>query len=84
MVVYVGSTCRTKRGALRSRILEYCTNGSHKDDLINNALDDGYELCVRVKITRGRQAAEDEENDLLDQYDYAWNTRGNGEIRDIL
>ena len=29
-VVYVGSTCRSKRGSLRDRILEYCRNGSHK------------------------------------------------------
>ena len=29
-VVYVGSTCPGKAGGLRKRILQYCTNGSHK------------------------------------------------------
>ena len=29
-VVYLGSTCTVKPGALRGRILQYCTNGSHK------------------------------------------------------
>ena len=28
-VVYLGSTCRAKPGALKGRILEYCANGSH-------------------------------------------------------
>ena len=84
VVVYVGSTCRNKQGALRSRILEYCTNGSHKHDLINDALLHGYELSVRVKITGSRLAAEKEENELLNKYDYAWNIRNNGNIRDIM
>ena len=52
-VVYLGSTCRAKPGALRGRILKYCTNGSHKKDLINDALNKGYELCVRDKIVEG-------------------------------
>ena len=85
-VVYVGSTCRGKRGALRDRILEYCTNGSHKEDFINKALERGYELWVRVKIAEGRnpsEDAEDMENELLAKYDYAWNIRNNGS-RNIL
>ena len=86
-VVYIGSTCRGKRGGLRRRILEYCTNGSHKKDLINDALGRGYELWVRVKTSGGhasRKNAEDMENELLDKYDYAWNIRNNGGIRHIL
>ena len=83
-VVYVGSTCKCKPGSLRSRILEYCTNGSHKDDLINDALSRGYELWVRVKSARDRETAEDLENELLDHYNYAWNVRGNGGLRRIL
>ena len=87
-VVYVGSTCRAKPGALRGRILEYCTNGSHKEDLINDALLRGYELWVRVKTVEGkypsREKAQDMENALLTKYDYAWNTRINGQIRNIL
>lgn len=87
-VVYIGSTCRSKPGALRHRILEYCTNGSHNKELINEALNRGYELWVRVKIVNewlpSKEDAEDMENDLLDRYDYAWNVRNNGRIRDVL
>ena len=88
IVVYLGSTCRAKPGALRGRILEYCTNGSHKKDLINDALSRGYELWVRVKIVEGnnpsKEKAQDMENAFLNKYDYAWNTRINGKIRKIL
>ena len=83
-VVYVGSTCSCKPGSLRGRILEYCRNGSHKDDLINDALRRGYELWVRVKSAGDRETAEDLENDLLDRYNYAWNVRCNGGLRCIL
>ena len=87
-VVYLGSTCRGKQGALRGRILEYCRDGSHKKDLINDALKKGYELWVRVKEVEGknpsREDAEAMENALLNKYDYAWNTRINGNIRKIL
>ena len=87
-VVYVGSTCTDKPGALRGRILQYCRNGSHKEDLINDALLRGYELWVRVKVsTRSphRLNAERMENKLLATYNYAWNKRNNGNrIRNIL
>jgi len=85
-VVYVGSTCTVKPGALRGRILEYCRNGSHKEDLINDALIRGYELWVRVKSTRypRKLNAERMENKLLATYSYAWNKRNNGNIRYIL
>ena len=80
-VVYVGSTCRRKGGSLKDRIREYCTNGSHKRDLINDALGRGYELWVRVKISTARYDpdldAERMENELLAKYNYAWNIRNN-------
>lgn len=80
-VVYVGSTCRKKQGLLKGRILEYCRNGSHKSDLINEALGRRYELWVRVKIStprcNSRSAAEGMENELLAKYNYAWNIRNN-------
>ena len=53
-VVYFGNTCAVKPGASRGRILDYCTNGSHKPALINYALGRGYELWVRVKIVEGK------------------------------
>ena len=86
VVVYVGSTCRAKPGALRDRILEYCDDGSHKSAIINKALQRGYELWVRVKTSgrssdRSRKTAENMENELLERYDYAWNLRNNGKTR---
>ena len=87
-VVYVGSTCTGKPGSLKARILEYCTNGSHKSENINDALQKGYELWVRVEKNgpssdRSTTTAENRENELLKKYDYAWNVRNNA-IRDIL
>ena len=69
-VVYVGSTCRAKPGALRHRFLEHCDEGSHKSENINNTLQRGYELWVRVKTSghsshHSREAAENLENELL-------------------
>ena len=71
---------KKKGAALGSRIREYCTDGSHKADRINRALERGYELWVRVKVASGRQPKEragSMENDLLDKYDYMWNIRRN-------
>lgn len=83
-VVYVGSTCRSKRGKLKDRILEYCNSGSHKHPLINDALVKGYELFLRVKPSANQVGAEREENELLAKYNYAWNVRNNGAVRQIL
>ena len=77
-VVYVGSTCQKKNESLVDRIREeYCIEGSWKRDLINDALNRGYELWFRYILaeTRGVACAEDHENSLLAQFDYAWNTR---------
>ena len=89
VVVYVGSTCTAKRGSLRTRVLQYCTNGSHKSALINDALERGYELWVRVKTSgpnnmNNKLLAEEMENELLENYNYAWNIRNNGAYRNIL
>ena len=85
-VVYVGCTCRGNERSLGEEILEYCKNGLNKGALINDALVGGYELWVRVKIAGGddsRQYAEDMQNELLAQYNYAWNVRNNAR-RDIV
>jgi hypothetical protein len=90
-VVYIGSTCREKPGALKYRIKEYCSNGSHKSELIDGALEKGYELWVRVKPSgrskvraKNLENAEKLENDLLSKYNYAWNIRDNIGLRDVL
>ena len=81
-VVYIGCTCRSKGGNFIERINEYCTNGSHKSDLIEDALRRGYKLWVRFKgsdtgtaSATHKQSAEADENNVLMQYDYAWNIR---------
>lgn len=91
--VYVGCTCRCRGdGSLRARINEYLHNGSHKAGKINDALRRDAEIHVRVKpctrpnggdMNDWRKRAERMENDLLRQYDYAWNQRKNGEMRRI-
>ena len=112
-MVYVGCTCRCRRplgqrcprevrcqhadDSLTSRLLEYARNGSHKSNLINQALKDGYQIWVRTKKVdlegqqdgqRGapnrverKREAERMENVLLARYDYKWNIRRNGGIR---
>ena len=78
-IVYVGSTCVCRKPQkLRSRIILYCKYGNHKKDLINWALEGGYELWVRVKLASSERTAQSMENDLLRKYDYAWNKRRNG------
>ena len=82
-VVYIGSTCRSKSGNFINRIHEYCTNGAHKEDLIDSALENGYELLVRYKGSgdstvahnHNKSRAEHDENVVLKCYDYAWNIR---------
>ena len=86
-VVYVGSTCAPDSGPctrMKNRILDYCKHGNHKRDLINEALSKGYELWVRFMPTGSQKKAEEKEKDLLKKYDYAWNKRNYGNIRDIL
>ena len=85
-VVYAGSTCARDNGCsrLRSRILDYCSDGNHKADLINDALKKGYTLEVRYKEAANVDDARKMENQLLDKYDYAWNITNNGSVRKIL
>ena len=85
-VVYVGSTCTRGDGCprLRSRILGYCRHGNHKKDLINDALRRGYALEVRYKQADNVDDARKQENDLLANYNYAWNIRNNVAVRDVL
>ena len=84
-VVYLGNTCNP--AALEGRIQGYCRNGSHKADLINDALLRGYELSVRFKTTSVRRKPNSVrmEKKLLSEYNYAWNKRHNGNrVRNIL
>ena len=82
-VVYLGKSCSQTRAPLRDRILQYCRDGGHKDELINHTLGEGYELHVRYRIFSSNCEAEKAEKYLLDHYNYAWNIRDNG-IREPL
>ena len=64
-------------------IAGYCWHGNHKAALINDTLTKGYTLEVRYKQTFNEADARQQENDLLDVYDYAWNKRCNGGINGI-
>ena len=84
-VVYVGSTC-VRNGScpsLKNRIVDYTKHGNHKKDEINEALRRGYTLWVRFKPAQDKPEAKKMENDLLSEYNYAWNVRNNG-VRPIL
>ena len=86
-VVYVGSTCARNGGPctrMKNRIVSYCKDGNHKSDLINAALSRGYELWVRFMPTGSEKEARKMEDALLEKYDYAWNEKKNGKIRNIL
>ena len=78
IIVYVGSSCNDGNAPLRDRILDYCTDGAHKSDLINDALGKGYEMNVRYMEFEGVDESKDAEDFLLKRYNYAWNVRGNG------
>lgn len=87
IVVYLGSTCPRCPGRwqkLQNRIVKYTTGGNHKAREINRALAKRYELWVRFKPAEDKEEAMKMENDLLDEYDYAWNIRRNGAQRQIL
>ena len=76
-VVYIGSTCMDA-GDFITRIMQYCTNGSHLSDFIENALQKKHDLYVRFKGACGKdtckQETRDDERKALKKYDYAWNT----------
>ena len=97
-MVYVGCTCRQRNDrSLTDRLSEYARNGSHKADLIDQALEDGYQIKVRTKKVNlegqqdgrcgppnrveSQREAERMENVLLAKYDYKWNIRNNENIR---
>jgi len=84
LTVYVGSTYRSRGDTSpRQRIQQYLQNGAHKVELIEDALDKGMEIWVRIMKTSGMDQANEVENQLLDKYEYPWNARRNWGIRRI-
>ena len=91
-VVYIGSTHRETGRSLYDRISEYMLDGSHIGEIIQRALDRGFEVHVRwLKIKRDLfpeedlgELAEDVENEYLEEFNYAWNKRSNVRRRRIL
>jgi len=86
VVVYCGATNK-ERGdkSTRMRVQQYLSNGAHKSDAIEDALNRDYEIWIRICRCPGMEVACELENELLKSYDYAWNVRDNGgKIRQIL
>lgn len=81
-VVYIGGTYRKDSKSIQERVMEYCNGGSHKDELINRVMEDGYKLSVRAMNLGGtKKKIWQSEDEYLEKYDYAWNKRKNGPIR---
>jgi len=83
--VYIGSTCR-ERGdtSPRQRIQIYLQNGGRKAEMIEEALNNGMELWIRIsQDTKGMDQANQIEDEMLDKYEYAWNARRNWGVRRI-
>ena len=70
--VYVGET-----GNLRKRMSDYGKEGSHLNDVIDEALDQGYSLYFRYQRRRTKWTAQRSEMYYLDKYDYDWNIASN-------
>ena len=77
IIVYLGSSCNEGPAPLRNRILQYCRDGAHKHELINDALRKGYELRLRYRIFEGVGESKIAEDYLLKKYNYAWNEQNN-------
>ena len=81
-VVYVGKAARDGN-ALGGRIREYCRDGSHKKKEINQAVNKGYSVEVRVQ-PMPKSKARAAENAQLKKYNYAWNEAKNGHTRKVV
>ena len=75
---YHGEPC-----SLKLRITEYARYGSHKAELINNAIHMGFDIYVRYINCRSTEVARVLEGRYLALYDYAWNLKKNGDIRPV-
>jgi len=85
MTVYIGSTFRDRGDTSpRQRIQVYLQNGGRKEEMIEEALNNGMELWIRIsQDTKGMDEANKIENEMLDKYEYAWNARRNWGVRRI-
>lgn len=70
--VYVGETCN-----LLQRISSYAEHGSHLWEIIDDHLDDGFDLYVRFKLFYTKENAQEYEMKMLRKYDYDWNIKNN-------
>ena len=84
VALYLGNSARKTKVGVYNRVHEYCKNGSHIRNLVEDALDKGYDLLFRVASVRKRKDTKTFEGKLLDEYDYAWNSNRNGERRYVL
>ncbi|MCK6639429.1 MAG: hypothetical protein L6Q81_05035 [Bacteroidia bacterium] len=71
-IVYIGETCD-----LYQRCCSYAECGSHLWEIVDDHLEDGFELYVRYKLFYSKEDACIYERKMLDKYDYPWNIRHN-------
>lgn len=74
---YVGETKNEKK-----RMSQDASNGSHKSDLIADALKKGWTLYYRAQALESKAAAKRMQDSLLAQYEYDWSDQLNGDDED--
>lgn len=70
--VYIGETCN-----LFQRISSYAEHGSHLWEIIDEHLEEGFELYVRYQLFFTKEDAQRYESKMLKKYDYDWNIKNN-------
>lgn len=73
-VRYVGETANES-----TRIAQYARSGSHISHFIDSYLRRGYNLYYRGMALPSKKVAKEMQDRLLLEYDYDWNTVGQGE-----
>lgn len=71
-IVYIGETCD-----LYQRCCSYAEHGSHLWEVIDDHLEDGFELYVRYKLFNTKEDAQEYELEMLYKFDYEWNIKNN-------
>jgi hypothetical protein len=71
--VYCGHSSNEDR-----RMLDYGSNGSHLEDIIQRHLEDGWHLYYRGWCCGSKKQGEAMERRMLSKWDYPWNLLLNG------
>lgn len=71
-IMYIGETYD-----LYQRLSSYAEHGSHLWEIIDEHLDDEFELQVRYKLFDTKEDAVEYKLEMLRKYDYPWNIKNN-------